>query len=83
MCIKKTQQVILLLQANEIRVSRRGRSDCGRREGDQERKRERDRDREGKIFGLVATSLFHIERKAAARKTGVRVACFSPAQERP
>lgn len=25
----------------------------------------------GKIFGLVATSLFHIARKAAARRTGV------------
>lgn len=37
----RKQQVILVFQANENRVSRRGRSDCGRREGD-EREQERD-----------------------------------------
>lgn len=38
LCISQIQQVILLLQANENSV--RGRSDCGRREGDRESKRE-------------------------------------------
>lgn len=44
------------------------------REGGRARERERD-------FGLVATSLFHVERKTAARRRGFGHVCFSPTCE--
>lgn len=42
------------------------------------RGREGERERD---FGLVATSLFHVERKAAARRRGFGHVCFSPTCE--
>lgn len=74
MCLSEKAAAILLLQQDENRASRRGWRSGGEREGGSERERERD-------FGLVATSLFHVERKTAARRRGFGHVCFSPTCE--
>lgn len=48
------------------------------REGGRKQEREREGERD---FGLVATSLVHVERKTAARRRGFGHVCFSPTCE--
>ncbi len=76
MCLSEKTAAILLLQQDENRASRRGWRSGGEREGGSEREREGERD-----FVLVATSLFHVERKTAARRRGFGHVCFSPTCE--
>lgn len=76
MCLSEKTAAILLLQQDENRASRRGWRSGGEREGGSEREREREKD-----FVLVATSLFHVERKTAARRRGFGHVCFSPTCE--